>query len=157
MPQEQGHNGNESTEGRVKEEETPAEPPTLPLKHGGGRANVRRALIKMQYLQAMLDTHPDRFEALLALARGKKEGISQAGVDGLRAECLVAKDSLAVDPEIRDILLSGYQYVGDGHCMGYPFVLDTPESRRIVETVERQVQEGWAGMVFGGDKKGRSR
>ena len=138
---EQRRNENESTEGRLEEERiSPGIAPTLPLKHDGRRIDVRRALVRMYSLQALLDGDPQHFEALLGLARNETKVYSEDSIDYLKRRGCLAADGTIL-PDVRDVLLSGYQAVGDGHHVGYPLRLEGQADRLIVQEVAEQIQQ----------------
>ena len=109
----------------------------LKLKNGAS-ASIASALETWDSLDCMLDTEPELFAALLALAQGRPQEADPEQVKLLPKGSLFGSDG-EVLPEVRDVLESGLQITKEGPVLANPFKLETETDRLIVERTAREM------------------
>jgi hypothetical protein len=117
------------------------ERPKLPLKQVGGLMDVEVANLVVTQLRRLLEEHPSEFEALIALADGRKKGVSRAAIAMLHKDRYVRKDGSLL-PVVAEVLRAAYRpATPDGPCIVDAFDLSCAEDAATVEKVEQEREE----------------
>jgi hypothetical protein len=135
---EEGAKGKEKLRERCVSEKV-----SLPLKKGPGKGkevDVRMALRDIVHFEWLQE--PKRlphFRALLALAHGRKEEVSQESWDYLKSLDFLTDDGSAIFEPIRDVLLASEEITPDGDVvLCNPFQLDQA-GKETADWVEAEI------------------
>jgi hypothetical protein len=109
----------------------------MTLKNGG-KITPGLGLSLLGLLENLLEQKPQRFLALVALAQGHSQGVSEGDLAFFRKSLLVRGDG-SINTQIRDVLLSGYQQ-DPGPMMINPFRLESKDQAAELETAD---DENW--------------
>lgn len=128
---------------------------TLPLKNGA-LADVRDALVDLNYLRAELALNPEGFQILLDLAHARPPTTATSErIELLKKHGHLSRDG-TLPATIRDILLSAHQVTPEGPVLVSPFKLESATDRLLVERAERQIQDVHRRLARGSDEDGPS-
>jgi len=114
------------------------ERPKLRLKNGS-EVDAQIAYVRWRMLGAEQTTRPHLVEALLAFARGNPDSISTevAAETKERHSFWFTRDG-ALEPIVRDVLLSAYRETPDGVVIVNPFDLRTQQEADTLSEIQRQ-------------------
>jgi len=143
-------------EGRAdKDTMTEGSTRTKLILKNGAEADPLRTVNLLGRLRAMLDVNPNKFQSLLALARGRLHDAAPEHIPPLReAGFLDCNDEIRCD--VRDVLLSAYVPEPEPVLVN-PFRLqDGSEKQTAEEALQRRGRGIWD-LVFGISDEGRER
>ena len=105
-------------------------PKYLVTLKNGVREDIRVVLATWDTLTSLQDTRPQLFAAARAMADGKDE--TSAVRREMRRYCLTDQNG-ALLPQVRDVLLSGYQNTKEGPVLVNPIRFDSEADRTAFE------------------------
>lgn len=117
------------------------ERPQITLRNGAV-VDARRAVAIVEELQITLQSHPEEFRSLLALAENRPQDAAPQHFEQLWARALLTNDR-SIDPTVREVLLNCYQVTPEGPVV-VPLRLedaaDLPVAERAQQEMDRQLR-----------------
>jgi hypothetical protein len=137
----------ELREGRLRQEDDYAHR-MVPLRNGAGEMVLAKAALAKAELSRLLNYHPALFQALRALAEGRRKDVSREQVQALRKEGVVM-GSGRVRGDLQMVWKASYEETADGRpSIVEPYDTSHPDDaeavRRFLDEMERGTRKGRA-------------